>query len=202
MKKFNFILWMVLTLVLMAGAKEIKLGAPAPDFTLKGADGKEYTLSDFKGKIVVLEWVNYGCPFVKKHYKTGNMQALQKKYTEQGVIWFSICSSAPGKQGHYPPQKIKELKKEKGAHYTAYLIDEQGIVGRQYGATTTPHMFIIDTKGNLVYAGAIDDQPSTKTATVKIAKNFVAETLDKMLSGKTVKPFMTTPYGCSVKYKK
>lgn len=183
-------------------AGEIKLGEPAPNFKLKGADGKEYRLSNFKGKIVVLEWINYGCPFVKKHYNSGNMQALQKKYTEKGVIWLAICSSAPGKQGYYSPEEINKLKQEKKSHYTAYLIDEDGTVGHLYGAKTTPHMYIIDAQGKLVYMGAIDDKPSTKLETVPIARNYVAEVLDQLLSGKTFKPFMTTPYGCSVKYKK
>ncbi|WP_456407607.1 thioredoxin family protein [Caldithrix abyssi] len=196
----------VLTFILLAfvftQAGEIKLGAPAPDFTLKDAEGKAHQLSDYRGKIVVLEWVNYGCPFVKKFYNSGTMQALQKKYTEKGVVWLSICSSAPGKQGHYAPEKIRELKKEKGAFYTAYLIDEEGTVGRLYGAKTTPHMFIIDPDGNLVYAGAIDDQPSSKQSSLKNARNYLSETLDKMLQNQPVKPFMTKPYGCSVKYKK
>ncbi len=202
MRQFLAIVTGVFLLFLLLQAGEIKLGAPAPDFSLTDANGKVHKLSDYRGKIVVLEWINYGCPFVKKHYKTGNMQALQQKYTQQGVIWLAICSSAPGKQGHYKPAEIVELKKEKKAHYTAYLIDESGKVGRLYGAKTTPHMFVIDAKGNLVYAGAIDDQPSTKTKTVKIAKNYVAQVLDKLLAGESFKPFMTTPYGCSVKYKK
>lgn len=144
----------------------------------------------------MLEWVNYGCPFVKKHYKSGNMQALQKKYTEKGVVWLSICSSAPGKQGHFSPEEINKLKKEKDCHYTAYLIDEDGTVGRLYKAKTTPHMYIIDAQGKLVYFGAIDDQPSTKIETVAKAKNYVSQVLDQLFSGKTVKPFMTTSYGC------
>lgn len=184
----------------MALAGEIELMKPAPDFSLAGADGKTYRLSDYRGQYVVLEWVNYGCPFVKKHYNSGNMQRLQKKYTAKGVVWFSICSSSKGKQGHFEAARINELKKEKGAAYTAYLIDESGDVGRLYEAKTTPHMFIIDPKGILLYAGAIDDKKSTRLADVETATNYVQQILESALAGKEFEPKMTTPYGCSVKY--
>lgn len=178
-----------------------ELNKPAPDFTLKDFNGKEYKLSNFKGKYVVLEWVNFGCPFVKKHYNSGNMQALQKKYTTDGVVWLSICSSAEGKQGYYDVKDLAKVTKEHGVNSTAYLIDESGKVGKQYDAKTTPHMYIIDPKGNLIYAGAIDDTRSTHVADIKTAKNYVTSVLDDCLSGKEVKSMTTTPYGCSVKYK-
>lgn len=135
-------------------------------------------------------------PVCKKTLQKWKHAGFAEKYTEKGVVWLSICSSAPGKQGHFSPEEINKLKKEKDCHYTAYLIDEDGTVGRLYKAKTTPHMYIIDAQGKLVYFGAIDDQPSTKIETVAKAKNYVSQVLDQLFSGKTVKPFMTTSYGC------
>ncbi len=178
-----------------------ELDKRAPDFTLTDFNGKEYSLSDYKGKYVVLEWVNFGCPFVKKHYNSGHMQALQKKYTTEGVVWLSICSSAQGKQGYYDAKDLAKVTKEHGVNSTAYLIDESGKVGKQYDAKTTPHMYIVNPEGNLIYAGAIDDTRSTDVADIKTAKNYVASVLDDCLAGKEVKSIATTPYGCSVKYK-
>jgi hypothetical protein len=149
---------------------------------------------------VVLEWVNYECPFVKKHYGSGNMQKLQKAYTGKGVVWFSINSSAAGKQGYFPTEKIDGLMRERNASPTAYLLDTDGTVGRLYGAKTTPHMFVIDTSGNLVYAGGIDDKPSTDLADIAAAKNHVQAALDETLAGKPVSVTTSPPYGCSVKY--
>ncbi|MCS6884006.1 MAG: thioredoxin family protein [Acidobacteriota bacterium] len=183
-----------------AGASGVAVGKPAPAFSLKDADGKTHSLADFKGKYVVLEWVNYECPFVKKHYDTANMQKLQKEFTAKGVVWLSINSSAPGKQGHFPPERINALMKEKGAAPTAYLIDSDGTVGKLYGAKTTPHMYIIDPQGNLIYMGAIDDKPSTEKADVETARNYVRAALEEALSGKPVSVVTTQPYGCSVKY--
>ena len=179
---------------------EAKVGHPAPNFTLKDSNGKEHSLKDYAGKFVVLEWVNYGCPFVKKHYSSGNMQALQEKYTGKGVVWLSINSSAPGKQGHYEPAQINELLKEHKAHPTAYLIDADGTVGHLYQAKATPTMFVIDEKGTLVYGGAIDDKNSTDQEDIKTAKNYVSAALDEALAGKKVATASTKAYGCSVKY--
>jgi peroxiredoxin len=179
----------------------VSLDKPAPNFALKDFNGKEYNLSDFKGKYVVLEWVNFGCPFVQKHYNSGNMQALQKKYTAKNVVWLSICSSAEGKQGYYKTNELSKVTKEKGLNSTAYLLDESGEVGKLYDAKTTPHMFIINPEGNLIYAGAIDDKRSTDLADVKTAQNYVTSVLDDCLAGKKVESMATTPYGCSVKYK-
>lgn len=177
------------------------LDKPAPDFTLKDYNGKAYKLSDFKGKYVVLEWVNFGCPFVGKHYNSGNMQALQKKYTSEGVIWLSICSSAEGKQGYYAAKDLAKVTKDHSVNSTAYLIDESGEVGKLYDAKTTPNMYIINPAGKLIYAGAIDDVRSTNVEDIKTAKNYVSSVLDDCLAGKSVESTATTPYGCSVKYK-
>lgn len=181
-------------------SNKAKIDSKAPDFTLTDVNGNTHSLSDFEGKFVVLEWINFQCPFVVKHYKSGNMQKLQKKYTASNVVWLSICSSAPGKQGHLDNARIIELLNEHKAAPTAYLVDETGDVGRNYNAKTTPNMYIIDPDGMLIYAGAIDDIKSTDTDDVPIAKNYVAEALDAALDGKSVPTKVTDPYGCSVKY--
>lgn len=179
---------------------EVEIGEPVPDLSLKDTQDKEHSLSDFEGKHIVLEWTNYECPFVKKHYKNGDMQALQKKYTGQGVVWLSICSSAPGKQGYFPGEEFNERIEKQKAAPTAVLLDEDGEVGREYGAKTTPHMFVIDPEGNLIYQGAIDSIKSTDPDDVKKADNYVSACLDAALGGKPVKISSTQPYGCSVKY--
>jgi hypothetical protein len=176
------------------------VGQPAPELSLPDTNGATQSLSAYKGKFVVLEWVNFECPFVGKHYGSGHMQKLQKDYTGKGVVWLSINSSKTGSQGHYATNKINTLLKEKGAAPTAYLLDTPGTVGRAYGAKTTPHMFIVDPKGTLIYAGGIDDTPSTDQADIKAAKNFVAKALDEALAGKPVTTTSSQPYGCSVKY--
>jgi hypothetical protein len=173
----------------------------APVFTLSSSDGKTHSLSDFEGKFVVLEWVNFGCPFVRKHYDSGNMQQLQKTYTAKGVIWLSVCSSAPGKQGYYAGEELtKQIARENYAG-SAYLMDAEGTVGMSYGAKTTPHMFVIDPKGTLIYAGGIDDKPSTNREDIAGATNYVSQALDAALAGKTVATKESRSYGCSVKYK-
>jgi peroxiredoxin len=176
------------------------IGKPAPPIELRDADGKAVRLDAFKGKFVVLEWVNFHCPFVGKHYGSGNMQKLQKKYTGEGVVWLSICSSAPGKQGYVTGSEAKELEKERGAMPSRFLLDPKGTVGKAYGAKTTPHMFVIDPKGMVVYNGAIDDKPSTNQADIATAKNYLAAALDESMSGKKVEIAASQPYGCSVKY--
>ncbi len=177
-----------------------QVGAPAPDFTLKDAYGKEVKLSDYKGKYVVLEWTNFECPFVKKHYGSGNMQKLQKEATGKGVVWLSICSSAAGKQGNLSPDAAVAAVKANGSAATAYLIDEPGTVGKLYEAKTTPDMFIVNPEGILIYQGAIDDKATPDPATVATAKNYVSTALDEALAGKPVTTATTKPYGCSVKY--
>ena len=156
----------------------------APDFKLKDLDGKERTLKEFEGKIVVLEWVNHGCPYVKKHYEQGHMQALQRKYAEKGVIWLSICSSAEGKQGWMKPEEWKAFNEKAKCAPTAVLIDATGVVGKLYGAKTTPNFCILDAKGIRAYDGAIDDKRSPKPEDIKDAKCYVAEVLDALLAGK------------------
>lgn len=177
------------------------VGKPAPAFSVKDWDGKTRSLSDFKGKTVVLEWFNFYCPFVRKHYDPGNMQSLQKKYTGKGVVWLSVCSSADGKPGWATPEAHKTNFKERNGAPTAVLIDADGTMGRAYGAKTTPHMFVIDKKGVLAYAGAIDDNTSADKEAVKTAKNYVAAALDETLAGKPVSTSATKAYGCSIKYK-
>lgn len=198
--KNKFITLIVLLFGITLFAQQAKLNESAPNFTLKDSNGKEHSLSDFNGKIVVLEWINYDCPFVKKHYNSKNMQALQEKYTSKGVIWLAICSSAPGKQGNFSADEINKRSKDHNAQFTAYLVDENGKVGKMYGAKTTPHMFIINAEGKLVYAGGIDDKATTDVDDVKSAKNFVSAALDELLNGKQVTTQSSTPYGCSVKY--
>jgi len=176
------------------------LNEPAPDFTLTDANGKTHSLSDFAGKYVVLEWINFDCPFVKAQYNSGNMPALQQKYTAEGAIWLSICSSAPDKQGHFSGSALTKRIADENSHATAYLVDSDGAVGRMYKAKTTPHMFVINPKGVLVYAGAIDSKPTTDPEAVKSSTNYVAAALDASMAGKAIEVPTSQPYGCSVKY--
>ncbi len=185
-----------------AEARGAKVGNAAPAWSLPDTNGKTHKLADFKGKYVVLEWLNHGCPFVKKHYNTGNMQKLQRELTGKGVVWLSVVSSAPGKQGHYKPAKANRLTKSKKAAPTAVLLDPAGKTGRAYGARTTPHMYVISPAGRLIYNGAIDDNSSyfKSKADVMKAKNYVRLALNEAMSGKPVSVKYTRPYGCSVKY--
>lgn len=175
-----------------------ELGKPAPDFTLADQSGKPVKLSDAKGKLVVLEWFNEGCPFVKKHYGSNNMQGLQKKYGKKGVVWYSIISSKEGKEGHLTPGEAADRLKKMSSK--AILLDGNGDVGRLYSAKTTPHMFVVGKKGELIYMGGIDDNASADPADIKGAKNYVAAALDEALAGKPVTTSSSRPYGCSVKY--
>lgn len=177
------------------------VGEPAPLFTATDSTGKTVKLEDFKGKTVVLEWTNHECPFVVKHYDSGNMQATQKKATGDGVVWLSVISSAAGKQGYVDGATADKLTKDRNAHPTAVLLDETGTVGKLYDAKTTPHMFIIDASGVLVYAGAIDSVPSADKADVATAKNYVLAALDEIKAGKPVTEATTKSYGCGIKYK-
>jgi peroxiredoxin len=181
-------------------AEVARVGTQAPDFTATDTQGHERRLSEFKGKMVVLEWHNQGCPFVKKHYGSGNMQRLQKELTGQGVVWLTVISSAPGKQGYVTPAEEEAYLKAEQAFPTAVLLDPDGKIGRLYGAKTTPHMFLIDAKGLLVYGGAIDDKPSTDPADVRGAQNYVLAAFQETKAGKPVSVATTAPYGCSVKY--
>ncbi|NWG72050.1 MAG: thioredoxin family protein [Parvularculaceae bacterium] len=177
-----------------------EIDAPAPAFSAMTASGKSISLADFKGKPVVLEWTNDGCPFVKKHYETGNMQETQTAAKEAGMVWISVISSAPGKQGHADPTRANQLTVERGAKPDFVILDESGEVGRAYDAKTTPHMFLIDADGVLRYDGAIDDQPSANHATVDGASNYVLLAINSVKNGEPVTLKRTKPYGCSVKY--
>ena len=183
-----------------AQAASAAVGLVAPDFTATDAVGKIQKLSDFKGKHVVLEWTNPGCPFVVKHYG-GNMQALQTEFTTKGVVWLSINSTAASASDYLPPAKLMAWKAEKQARPTSVLMDESGKLGQLYGAKTTPHMFIINPQGVLVYAGAIDSVPSARVDDIKTATNYIRQGLNEALGGKAISAPSTRAYGCSVKYK-
>lgn len=181
-------------------AAQARVGNPAPAFSLTDSSGRAVSLAEYKGKTVVLEWTNHLCPYVGKHYRGNNMQALQKKWTGQGVVWLTVISSAPGEQGHVSPQQANQLTTERGAAPTAVLFDPSGTVGRAYGARATPHMYVVNGEGMLVYGGGIDDQPSARLEDLKIAKNFVDEALKEMAQGKPVSASSSRAYGCSIKY--
>ncbi len=189
-------------LLVAVAALAVKVGDPAPGFTAVDSNGKQQKLSDYKGKYVVLEWHNQGCPYTKKHYDSGNMQRLQKEWTEKGVVWLTVISSAPGKQGFVTPAQENEYLKQMKAEPTAVLMDPAGTLGRLYDAKTTPHMYIIDPKGTLIYQGAIDDRPTSDQKDLQGAKNYVEAALSEAMGGKPVVDAATRPYGCSVKYGK
>jgi peroxiredoxin len=183
-----------------AVASTAKVGTPAPAFTLVSSTGPGVSLGDLRGKLVVLEWTNHDCPYVRKHYDTQNMQALQKEATGQGVTWLTIISSAPGTQGHVSAPQANELTKSRGAAPTAVLFDPTGVVGKAYGATNTPHMYVITRDGTLAYAGAIDDKPTTRKGDVPGARNYVRAALAAVGAGQPVKDPVTRAYGCTIKY--
>lgn len=177
------------------------VGQPAPNFTLKDASGKTVSLSDFRGKHVVLEWTNPGCPYVRKHYNGGNMQATQQDALGKGAVWLAINSTEKDHGDYLEPAKLVAWKKERKSVPTAVLMDEEGTAGRAYGARTTPHMYIVDPKGVLVYAGGIDSIASSSASDIPKAINYVKQALAESLAGKPVSAATTRPYGCSVKYK-
>lgn len=198
----------VMGLALLAGlwvfcgpaSAEIVINEKAPDFTLTDSRGEVRSLSDYAGQFVVLEWTNYDCPFVRKFYDAGAMQQLQAEYTAEGVVWLSVNSSAPGKQGNYPVEAWNRMIEEKGVAASAVLIDESGDVGRLYGAKTTPHMYIVNPEGSLIYQGAIDSIPSTDSGDIPRATNYVQLALGEAMAGSKVSTPSAKPYGCSVKY--
>jgi len=200
-KNVMMIMAAMMATVLSVNAAELRTGNPAPEFTLTDTNGKSHNLSDFKGKYVVLEWINHGCPFVVKHYSEGNMQALQKEFTGKDVVWLSICSSAEGKQGNMSNEEWNAVTTEKGAAPTAVLIDADGVVGKLYDARTTPHMYVINPEGNLIYQGAIDDKRSTDASDIASSENYVRSALKQAAAGEPVAKAQTQPYGCGVKYK-
>ena len=177
-----------------------KVGTAAPAFSLPATSGSSQSLGDLKGKIVVLEWTNHECPYVRKHYESGNMQGLQREATGQGVVWLTIISSSPGTQGYVTPPQADELTTSRKAAPTAVLLDPKGTVGKLYGATNTPHMYVIDRAGMLAYAGAIDDRPTSRKSDVQGANNYVRAALQSVAAGEPVKTPVTRAYGCTVKY--
>ena len=189
---------------LLAQAATAAVGQAAPEFSALDTAGKSHKLSDFKGKLVVLEWTNPGCPFVRKHYSgdaSGNMQSLQKEFTGKGVVWLAINSTETGSADYLAPAKLAGWMGEKQAQPTATLMDESGKVGQLYSAKTTPHMYIISPQGVLVYAGSIDSVASARVDDIKTATNFIRQGLNEALAGKPISMANTKPYGCSVKYK-
>lgn len=184
----------------LIAAESPKVGSAAPDFSLADAKGKTHSVSEYKGKWVVLEWFNPECPFVKKHYLSGNMQKLQKEFTGKGVVWMSIDSSAPGKEGNLTPEAASKQMDDWKIDASALLLDPEGKAGQAYGAKNTPHMFVINPEGKIVYEGAIDDRASANPADIAKATNYVRAALDEAMAGKPVTTANTKPYGCSVKY--
>lgn len=187
---------------LITTALAVKVGDPAPGFSAIDSHGKPQKLSDYKGKYVVLEWHNQGCPYTRKHYESGNMQQLQKKWTDKGVVWLTVISSGPGMQGFVTPTQEDEYLQKMHASPTAVLMDVTGTLGHLYDAKTTPEMFVISPDGTVVYEGAIDDHPTTDQKDIAGAKNYVDAALSEAMASKPVAEAATRPYGCSVKYKK
>jgi peroxiredoxin len=189
-----------LTVTSLFAAESPKVGSAAPDFSLADAKGKTHSVSENKGKFVVLEWFNPECPFVKKHYSSGNMQKLQQEYSGKGVVWMSIDSSAPGKEGNLTPEAASKQAADWKMNSTTLLLDPEGKAGQAYGAKNTPHMFVVNPEGQIVYEGAIDSKASTNVADLATATNYVKVALDEAMGGKPVSNANTKPYGCSVKY--
>ncbi len=182
------------------GFAQARVGAPAPDFSATDSHGRTETLSHFRGKYVVLEWHNRGCPYTRKHYISGNMQALQREWTAKGVVWFTVISSARGEQGYVTPSEENAYLVKMHADPTAVLMDPEGKVGRLYDAKTTPQMIVIDPSGKMIYDGAIDNRPTPDVEDIKGADNYVSDALTEAMEGKAVATPYTRPYGCSVKY--
>jgi peroxiredoxin len=178
----------------------VETGAQAPAFSVQDADGRTRTLEEFRGRMVILEWTNHGCPYVRKHYDAGAMQALQREATADGVVWLQVISSAPGEQGHLDGAGARARVRTDNAAPTATLLDASGVMGRAYGARNTPQMFVISAEGVVLYQGAIDDRPSARPATLEGANNYVRAALTDIAAGRPVATPETTPYGCAVKY--
>ena len=200
MKRSIFALFAVCVAIAALPVIAVTIGQPAPDFALPDLQGKTQKLSDYAGKFVVLEWVNPECPFVKKHYNSANMPSLQKESGARNVVWLTINSTNPGSSEFKSPAEMKSWLSSKNAAPQAMLFDRDGGTGKTYGAKTTPHMYIVDPAGKLIYAGGIDDKRSTNINDIKIAKNFVRVALDEALAGKPVSVASSVPYGCSIKY--
>jgi peroxiredoxin len=193
-----------LALILMGALAEVwaaSVGQPAPAFTATDSNNHVHKLSDYKGKFVVLEWTNRDCPFTQKHYQSGNMERLQHEWTKRGVVWLTVVSSAPGEQGYAIGGEENAYMSQMRAAPTAVLLDPAGKLGHLYDAKTTPHMFVIDRKGVLIYDGAIDDRATTDVSDITGAKNYVVQALQEAMAGKPVTVATSRPYGCAVKYK-
>jgi hypothetical protein len=199
-RAFVYIAIAVAALAWVLVAHAASVGQSAPTFSGKDSQGKMVSLDQYRGKYVVLEWTNRDCPYTKKQYDSGNMQALQQEWTGKGVVWLTVLSSAPGGQGYLDAAGENAQLARVHAHPTAAILDPGGEIGKLYSAKTTPHMFIIDPEGKLIYAGAIDDKATTDTADVKTAKNYVSAALTEAMAGQPVQVASTRPYGCSVKY--
>jgi peroxiredoxin len=199
-KGFGALTLIGFALIALSLAWAARVGEPAPDFTATDTNGKVHKLSEYQGKFVVLEWTNRGCPYTQKHYNSGNMQRLQREWTSRGVVWLTVISSAPGKQGYVTASEENAYLKQANAAPTAVLLDPAGTLGHLYDAKTTPHIFIINPKGALIYNGAIDDRPTTDLSDVNGAKNYVSIALEEATSGRPVSNPTSRPYGCSVKY--
>lgn len=197
--KLLIVFALALALPLMAA---VQAGEPAPNFTATDSNGHRHSLAQYRGKFVVLEWHNQGCPFTKKHYDSGNMQKLQKYWTGRGVVWFTVISSAPGQQGYVTPAEENDYVRRIGASPTAVLLDPSGDLGHLFGAKTTPHMFVINPQGKIIYDGAIDNKPTTDESDIAVANNYVTAALQESMAGKPVTVAASRPYGCSVKYSK
>ena len=200
MKLHTIAIFLLVSAFAPSAALAIAVGQPAPDFALPDVKDKAQKLSDYAGKYVVLEWVNPDCPFVRKHYNSGNMPALQGEAAGKDVVWLTINSTHPGHFEYKTPAVMQSWLASKNASPKAMLFDRDGSIGKEYGARTTPHMYVIDPKGKLVYMGAIDDKRSANPEDVKTAKNFVRAALDETMAGKPVTMASTVPYGCSIKY--
>jgi AhpC/TSA family len=187
-------------LALSTVALAVKVGEPAPNFTATDSNGKAHTLAAYRGKFVVLEWHNQGCPYTQKHYNSGNMERLQREWTQKGVIWLTVISSAPGTQGYVTAEQENDYLRRMKAAPTAALLDPSGALGHLYSAKTTPHMFIINPEGVLIYDGAIDDKPTSDPEDIATAHNYVSLALTEAMAGKPVSTPTSRPYGCSVKY--
>ena len=201
--KTRLILTAITTLVASAlyAADVPPVGSAAPDFSAPDANGKTQSLSEYKGKYVVLEWFNPECPFVKKHYGSDNMQKLQKEYTDKGVVWLTVDSNAPGTEGNISADQAKKIMESWKTHQTALLLDPESKIAKLYGAKNTPNMVVINPEGKIVYEGAIDSKASPNPADIPSSTNYVKNALDESLAGKPVSNAQTKPYGCSVKYK-
>lgn len=186
---------------LRAQMRDPEIGVAAPSFTLPDTYGNEHSLSDYYGRWVVLEWLSYGCPFVQKHYESGNMGQLQEGFVRRGVAWLSVVSSLPGEQGDYGPAEMNTQNAEHGNRATAVLLDTVGAVGASYAAKTTPQLYVVDPQGVLVYNGAIDDMPTSRISDVAGARNYLAQALDEAMSGRPVSQPSTHPYGCTIRYR-